>query len=119
MLLNIQIDRFESLKEDLGIAKAEKIVHSLVTFVGSLFNQNFDCGRLSENCFVAVLAETSDQQGLKIAEDIVARTSQEVFDVEEQTFSLTTSIGGTLLNENVPSVERALERSQQVIEELR
>lgn len=119
VLLNIQIDRFESLKEDLGIAKAEKIVHSLVTFVGSLFNQNFDCGRLSENCFVAVLAETSDQQGLKIAEDIVARTSQEVFDVEEQTFSLTTSIGGTLLNENVPSVERALERSQQVIEELR
>ena len=119
VLLNIQIDRFESLKEDLGMAKAEKIVHSLVTFVGSLFNQNFDCGRLSENCFVAVLAETSDQQGLKIAEDIVARTSQEVFDVEEQTFSLTTSIGGTLLNENVPSVERALERSQQVIEELR
>ena len=119
VLLNIQIDRFESLKEDLGIAKAEKIVHSLVTFVGSLFNQNFDCGRLSENCFVAVLAETSDQQGLKIAEDIVARTSQEVFDVEEQTFSLTTSIGGTLLNENVPSVERALERNQQVIEELR
>lgn len=119
VLLNIQIDRFESLKEDLGIAKAEKIVHSLVTFVGSLFNQNFDCGRLSENCFVAVLAETSDQQGLKIAEDIVARTSQEVFDVEEQTFSLTISIGGTLLNENVPSVERALERSQQVIEELR
>ena len=119
VLLNIQIDRFDSLKEDLCIAKAEKIVHSLVTFVGSLFNQNFDCGRLSENCFVAVLAETSDQQGLKIAEDIVARTSQEVFDVEEQTFSLTTSIGGTLLNENVPSVERALERSQQVIEELR
>jgi EAL domain-containing protein (putative c-di-GMP-specific phosphodiesterase class I)/CheY-like chemotaxis protein len=119
VLLNIQIDRFDSLKEDLGIARAEKIAHSLVTFVGSLFNQNFDCGRLSENCFVAVLAETSDQQGLKIAEDIVAKTCQEVFDVDEESFSLTTSIGGTLLNENVASVERALERSQQVIDQLR
>ena len=119
VLLNIQIDRFDSLKENLGIARAEKIAHSLVTFVGSLFNQNFDCGRLSENCFVAVLAETSDQQGLKIAEDIVAKTCQEVFDVDEESFSLTTSIGGTLLNENVASVERALERSQQVIDQLR
>lgn len=119
VLLNIQIDRFDSLKEDLGIARAEKIAHSLVTFVGSLFNQNFDCGRLSENCFVAVLAETSDQQGLKIAEDIVAKTCQEVFNVDEESFSLTTSIGGTLLNENVASVERALERSQQVIDQLR
>lgn len=119
LLLNIQIDRFDSLKEDLGIAKAEKIAHSLVTYIGSLFNQNFDCGRLSENCFVAVLAETSEKQGLKIAQDIVAQTSQEVFDVEEETFSLTTSIGGTLLNENVASVERALERSQRVIDQLR
>ena len=119
VLLNIQIDRFENLKEDLGIAKAEKIVHSMVTFVGSLFNQNFDFARLSENCLVAVLAETSEKQGCKIAEDIVTKTRQEVFDVDEETFSLTTSIGGTLLNENVASVERALERSQQVIDQLR
>ena len=66
VLLNIQIDRFENLKEDLGIAKAEKIVHSMVTFVGSLFNQNFDFARLSENCLVAVLAETSEKQGVKL-----------------------------------------------------
>ena len=39
-----------------------------------------------------------------------------MFDIDSETFALTTSIGGTLLNENVSSVERALERSQQVIE---
>ena len=48
----------------------------------------------------------------------MTKTRQEVFDVDEETFSLTTSIGGTLLNENVASVERALERSQQVIDQL-
>ena len=42
-----------------------------------------------------------------------------MFDVDKETFSLTTSIGGTLLNENVASVERALERSQKVINQLR
>ncbi|MGB2465928.1 MAG: EAL domain-containing protein [Porticoccaceae bacterium] len=119
VLLNIQIDRFDSLKEDLGIAKAESIVHSLVSFVGALFDENFDSGRLSENCFVAVLTETSESEGLKIAEDIVAKTRQELFDVDEQTFSLTISVGGTLINENVASVDRAVERSQQAIDQLR
>jgi len=119
VLLNIQIDRFDSLKEDLGIAKAESIVHSLVSFVGALFDQNFDSGRLSENCFVAVLTEISESQGLKIAEDIVVKTRQELFDVDEQTFSLTISIGGTLINENIASVDRAVERSQQAIDQLR
>ena len=119
VLLNIQMDRFSALKDDLGIAKAEKIAHSLVTYIGSMFTHNFDCGRLSENCFIVVLGETSEAEALEIAEGIAAQTSQEVFDVDKETFSLTTSIGGTLLNENVPSVERALERSQQVIDELR
>lgn len=117
-LLNIQIDSFDSLKEDLGIAKAEKIAHSLVTYIGNLFTQNFECGRLSENCFVVVLMDTSEEQALQIAEGIVRQTSEEVFDIDSETFALTTSIGGTLLNENVSSVERALKRSQQVIEQL-
>ena len=115
-MLNIQIDSFDSLKEDLGIAKAEKIAHSLVTYIGNLFTQNFECGRLSENCFVVVLMETGEEQALQIAEGIARQTSEEVFDIDSETFALTTSIGGTLLNENVSSVERALERSQQVIE---
>ena len=37
VLLNIQMDRFSALKDDLGIAKAEKIAHSLVTYIGSMF----------------------------------------------------------------------------------
>ena len=118
-LLNIQMDCFEALKEDLGIAKTEKIIHSLVSYIGDQFTHNFDCGRLNENAFIVVLSEISEQQALKIAEDIAAQISHEVFDVEEQSFSLTISIGATLLNENVPSVERALERSQQVLEQLR
>ena len=74
-ILNIQIDSFDSLKEDLGIAKAEKIAHSLVTYIGNLFTQNFECGRLSENCFVVVLMETGEEQALQIAEGIVRQTS--------------------------------------------
>jgi EAL domain-containing protein (putative c-di-GMP-specific phosphodiesterase class I) len=42
-----------------------------------------------------------------------------VFDIDDETFSLTTSIGITGLNENVPSVERGLERSEEAISQLR
>ena len=49
---------------------------------------------------------------LELANNITHQISNEVFDIDNETFSLTTSIGVTLLNENVPSVERALERSQ-------
>ena len=56
---------------------------------------------------------------LELANNITHQISQEVFDIDNETFSLTTSIGVTLLNENVPSVERALDRSKEAIEQLR
>ena len=119
MLLNIQVDRFSQLKEDLGIAKAEKIAHSLVMFIVQLFDHNLDCGRISENCFVIVLPDTAEEKALDLAADICAQISQQVFDIDDETFSLTTSIGITGLNENVPSVERGLERSEEAIAQLR
>lgn len=119
MLLNIQVDRFNQLKEDLGIAKAEKIAHSLVMFIVQIFDHNLDCGRISENCFAIVLPETTEEKVLELANNIIHQISNEVFDIDNESFSLTTSIGITLLNENVPSVERALERSQEAIDQLR
>lgn len=119
MLLNIQVDRFNQLKEDLGIAKAEKIAHSLVMFIVQIFDHNLDCGRISENCFAIVLPETTEEKVLELANSITHQISNEVFDIDNESFSLTTSIGITLLNENVPSVERALERSQEAIDQLR
>jgi EAL domain-containing protein (putative c-di-GMP-specific phosphodiesterase class I)/FixJ family two-component response regulator len=119
MLLNIQVDRFNQLKEDLGIAKAEKIAHSLVMFIVQIFDHNLDCGRISENCFGIVLPETTEEKVLELANNITHQISNEVFDIDNESFSLTTSIGITLLNENVPSVERALERSQEAIDQLR
>ena len=119
MLLNIQVDRFSQLKEDLGIAKAEKIAHSLVMFIVQQFDHNIDCGRISENCFVIVLPDTSEEQIVELATTICQQISQQVFDIDDETFSLTTSIGITGLNENVPSVERGLERSEEAIAQLR
>jgi EAL domain-containing protein (putative c-di-GMP-specific phosphodiesterase class I)/GGDEF domain-containing protein/PAS domain-containing protein len=119
MLLNIQADRFGQLKEDLGIAKAEKIAHSLVMFIVQLFDHNLDCGRISENCFVIVLPDTAEEKVVKLAADICQQIGQQVFDIDDETFSLTTSIGITGLNENVPSVERGLERSEVAIAQLR
>ncbi len=119
MLLNIQMDRFSQLKEDLGIAKAEKIAHSLVMFIVQQFDHNIDCGRISENCFVIVLPDTSEEQVMELAADLCQQIGQQVFDIDNETFSLTTSIGITALNENVPSVERGLERSEEAISQLR
>jgi EAL domain-containing protein (putative c-di-GMP-specific phosphodiesterase class I)/GGDEF domain-containing protein/FixJ family two-component response regulator len=119
MLLNIQMDCFDQLKEDLGIAKAEKIAHSLVMFIVQIFDHNLDCGRISENCFVIVLPETTEEKVLELASNLTHQISNEVFDLDNESFSLTTSVGVTLLNENVPSVERALARSQEAIDQLR
>ena len=119
MLLNIQVDRFSQLKEDLGIAKAEKIAHSLVMFIVQQFEDKIDCGRISENCFVMVLPDTPEEQIVELAVGICRQVGEQVFDIDDETFSLTTSIGITGLNENVPSVERGLERSEEAISQLR
>ena len=119
ILLNFQMDRFDQLKDDLGIAKAEKIAHSLVAYVVDFFSHNVDCGRLTENSFIVTLVETNEEEALGIATDIAQKISQELFDIDNETFSLTVAIGGTLLNENAPSIERALARSQEVVDELR
>jgi EAL domain-containing protein (putative c-di-GMP-specific phosphodiesterase class I)/FixJ family two-component response regulator len=104
MLLNIQVDRFNQLKEDLGIAKAEKIAHSLVIFIVQIFDHNLDCGRISENCFAIVLPEITEEKVIELANNITHQISNEVFDIDNESFS---------------SVERALERSQEAIDQLR
>lgn len=119
MLLNIQVDRFSQLKEDLGIAKAEKIAHSLVMFIVQQFEDKIDCGRISENCFVMVLPDTPEEQIVELAVGICRQVGEQVFDIDDETFSLITSIGITGLNENVPSVEHGLERSEEAISQLR
>jgi multidomain signaling protein FimX len=88
-------------------------------FIVQIFDHNLDCGRISENCFAIVLPETTEEKVLELANNITHQISNEVFDIDNESFSLTTSIGITLLNENVPSVERALERSQEAIDQLR
>ena len=75
------------------------------------FSHNVDCGRLTENAFIVTLAETNEEEALGIATDIAQKISQEVFDIDNETFSLTVAIGGILLNENVPSIEHALARA--------
>ena len=65
------------------------------------------------------LPETTEEKVLELANNITHQIGNEVFDIDNESFSLTTSIGITLLNENVPSVERALERSQEAIDQLR
>lgn len=119
MLLNIQVDQFSHLKEDLGIAKVEKIAHSMVTFLTQLIDDPVNCGRVSENCFIIVLPEVAEEYALERAENVVQQVGQQIFDIGEGTFSLTISVGITALNENVTSVERALERSEEAITELR
>lgn len=119
MLLNIQVDQFSHLKEDLGIAKVEKIAHSMVTFLTQLIDDPVNCGRVSENCFIIVLPEVAEECALERAENMVQQVGQQIFDIGEETFSLTISVGITALNENVTSVERALERSEEAITELR
>ena len=88
-------------------------------FIVQLFDHYLDCGRVSENCFVIVLPDTAEEKAVELAADICQQIGQQVFDIDDETFSLTTSIGITGLNENVPSVERGLERSEEAISQLR
>ena len=119
MMLNVQIDRFNHLKEDLGIAKTEKVAHSVVTFIVKTFSHNLECARLSENSFIMLLADTAPDKGVEVAESLTHHISHDVFNVDSESFSLSASIGVTALNESVPSVERAIERSETAIQQLR
>lgn len=66
-----------------------------------------------------MLSQSSEEQTLALGASIANKISQQLFDIEHETFSLTTSIGGAILNENIPSVERALERSETDVAQLR
>ena len=66
-----------------------------------------------------MLSQSSEEQTLALGASIANKISQQLFDIEHETFSLTTSIGGAILNENIPSVERALERNESDVAQLR
>lgn len=117
-LLYITVDNFSHLQGELGIQKIELLIAALKKTLVEQSHDSHAIGRFREGVFVMVLPNTGADAALGVANSLCAAVRDHMFQVDNETFSLTLGIGVSVINATVPTAESCIERAQKVLKAL-
>lgn len=117
-LLYITIDRYPSIQSEIGIQKVEELISQLLEKINSSIKDNHTLNRFKEDCFIVIAPNTSADAGLMLANHICEAIDGYIFQLGEQTFSLTLGIGVSVINEAVATPECCIDRAQNALKDL-
>lgn len=117
-LLYIHIDRYLSIQSEVGIQKVEELLSQLIDKMKEPLEESFSLNRFKENCFIIIAPDTSADAGLILANQLCKAISEHIFQLGEQTFSLTLGIGVSVINEAVATPECCIDRAQAALTDL-
>ena len=117
-LLYIIIDRYSLIQSEMGIQKVEGLIVQLLEKINSTIKDNYALNRFKEDCFILIAPNTSADAGLLLANHLCETIDEHIFQLEEQTFSLTLGIGVSVVNEAVATPECCIDRAQNALLDL-
>ncbi|MDC0661675.1 EAL domain-containing response regulator [Marinobacter sp. SS21] len=118
-LAYIALDRFMSIKGQLGIAGADLLLGDLSNILKEQVGNEFLLARLSDDAF-GLLTGTCDQQAMHTACERLRKTIEDhLFDIDGRTIQLTVSIGIAAITENAPKAADMLGRGHVASDEVR
>lgn len=117
-LLYITIDRYTSVQKEIGFKKVEELASQLVEKINTESKDNHILNRFKEDSFILVAPNTSADAGLMLASHLCEAIDSQMFELEDQTFSLTLGIGVSVINEAVATPECCIDRAQTALLDL-
>lgn len=107
-VLYIDLDRFKPVNDTCGHQAGDDLLCQLsALFAGRLREEDL-LARLGGDEFAVLLRNCPESQGLQVAEDLCSMAAAYRFIWQEQVFSITASVGLSLLTPGVRSVKEAL-----------
>lgn len=118
VLFYITIDRYLNTQKELGLQETEDLVWQLVAKIKAEGKESYTLKRFKEDSFVMILPNTGADAGLMFASHLCEAVDQAIFELNNQTISLTLGIGATVINETVSTAECCIEHALNAITEL-
>jgi diguanylate cyclase (GGDEF)-like protein/PAS domain S-box-containing protein len=112
-LLFIDLDRFDTVKEAVGLASSDLVLSDLASLLQKKVNDTGDTARFSDHTFAVLLHNCELEQAEALAEEIRKAMENHIADVSGRSVTTTCSIGISLIGENVDSAQQILDRADQ------
>ena len=86
-----------SVQKEIGIKKVEELASQLVEKINAEAKENHTLNRFKEDSFILVAPNTSADAGLMLANHLCEAIDSQIFELGDQTFSLTLGIGVSVI----------------------
>lgn len=112
-LLYVAPDDFKSLRERLGIAGSDLVLTDFATLLKQHLPGEGDIvARFDAEVFTVIMQGVDEEDAQATAKKIMQSVEENIFDANDQTVSLTCSIGIALYHEDLHDVHELLQRSE-------
>jgi diguanylate cyclase (GGDEF)-like protein len=116
-VLTIDIDRFKQINDTYGHDVGDRVLVRLAQTV-TQYLRKVDCfGRFGGEEFLIFLPETSEPQGIKVAERIRYKIAKTPIDLQGQTIKITVSIGVATYRPHDENLDTMLKRADRALYE--
>jgi diguanylate cyclase (GGDEF)-like protein len=110
-LLNITLDDFESTKQNMGVAESDLILGDVAEILKQEVTEPDIASRFEGHVFTVILKDTSSVNAEDKADHIKQTIADHIFNIGNQTVTLTASIGVCPITEKSDSAEVVLSRA--------
>lgn len=107
----IEIDNFEGIKENVGLAASDLVISDVANELKSLVDEPNIIARFGDYSFTVLLGNASHELSQEYAEKLRKKIEDHISDVGGQTITTTVSIGICPIGENSKSSQSVLTRA--------
>jgi diguanylate cyclase (GGDEF)-like protein/PAS domain S-box-containing protein len=111
-MLIIEIDKFEDIRHDVGIADADKVLVDIAKILKGKLEQYGVLARLEGPSFTFLLTDVNINQAEEFASGILKLLKQSTSTVKDKVITLTASIGITHINETIHNLQECISRTE-------
>lgn len=107
----LAIDRFVTLKNELGIASTDLLLRDLAAILEEQTPDNCTLARLSDDAFGLLCQPCAESGMAELCQQIMKRVEDHLFDIQGRTAQVTLSVGVAAITENAPKATDLLGRA--------
>jgi len=110
LLLHIHINHFNHVREENGLQVSEELFSQVANLLTEKKTFKQTIGRFNEDSLLILLETADAKTGIQLCEDLCSQIEERIFEVGQNTFSLSLSIGMCVVSETLSTAEGAIKR---------
>lgn len=117
-LLYIQIDKFDTILSQVGIAGSDTLLSDFADLLKESFNNDEELARFSDDTFVILVPERTSAELMPVLQALIETISHRLFEINDFSIQITSSIGVADFDTQVAAAQEILDRAHHCIDDI-